>query len=251
LPQLAAVDGTPERGSARRRCRELDRPGVENEVARKAKVASAAAPREARSRSGSQGAIAAKESQPLTDQELIDGIRQASEFHFNELYSRYFQRIYNFVYGRIHNHADTEEIVQETFTVVFSSIGNYSGRSTLLSWVYGIAKNTANNILRQSKNQSRHLQELHPEQLRPSPAFSGSTPEERLTVYRYLMAVRGQLEELGEWQTEIFEMRHLQNLSIQQISTITDRSSDSIRSSLYRVKRLLVDAARVDSSPEI
>ena len=187
--------------------------------------------------------------QPLSDQELIDGIRRASEAHFNELYSRYFQRIYNFVYGRIRNHADAEEIVQETFMVVFSSIENYRGKSSLLSWIYGIAKNTANNSLRTSKNQSRHLQEMRPDQLRPSPSLVSGTPEERLTVYRYLLTVRDQLEDLGRWQTEIFEMRHLQNLSISEISERTDRSSDSVRSSLYRVKRLLMETAASESPP--
>ena len=35
-----------------------------------------------------------------SDQELLEGIRAASESHFAELYDRYFPRIYNFVYAR-------------------------------------------------------------------------------------------------------------------------------------------------------
>ncbi len=57
--------------------------------------------------------------QQRTDDELLQGIRQGSEADFNVLYERYFQRIYNFVYVRLHNHSDTEEVVQETFTAVF------------------------------------------------------------------------------------------------------------------------------------
>lgn len=183
----------------------------------------------------------------FTDQELIDGICTGSELHFNALYHRYFQRIYNFVYGRVRNHSDTEEIVQETFTAVYSSMANYRGRSSLLSWIYGIAKNTANNSLRQVKNQNRQLQEVRPEQLRPNPSFGTCTPEEKLAIQRYLVLVEEQLEQLGEWQAEIFEMRHLQNMSIGEISERTQRSSDSVRSSLYRVKRLLLETARLDS----
>jgi RNA polymerase sigma-70 factor (ECF subfamily) len=185
---------------------------------------------------------------PLTDLELIEGISQASEVHFNELYNRYFQRIYNFVYGKIRNHADTEEIVQETFTIVFSSIYKYSGRSSLLSWVYGIAKNTTNNNLRRAKNNHQRMQEIGREHLRPTKCFGSCTPEEQLAIQRYLKTVVNQLEDLGQWQVEIFEMRHLQNLSIQEISQRTQRSSDSVRSSLYRVKRLLMDTAQLDDS---
>lgn len=185
---------------------------------------------------------------PLTDLELIEGISRASEEHFNELYSRYFQRIYNFVYGRIRNHADTEEIVQETFTIVFSSIHKYSGRSSLLSWVYGIAKNTTNNNLRRVKNNNERMQEIGHDHLRPTKCFGSCTPEEQLAIQRYLKLVVDQLEDLGEWQIEIFEMRHLQNLSIREISRRTQRSSDSVRSSLYRVKRLLMDTAQLDGA---
>lgn len=185
----------------------------------------------------------------MTDLDLIEGIRAASEIHFNELYSRYFQRIYNFVYGRIRNHADTEEIVQETFTIVFSSMGKYSGRSSLLSWIYGIAKNTTNNGLRQAKNITQRMQEIGHEQLRPSKSFASCTPEEQLSIRRYLKHVVEQLEDFGDWQVEIFDMRHLQNMSIREISKRTQRSSDSVRSCLYRVKRLLLETARMDSLP--
>jgi DNA-directed RNA polymerase specialized sigma24 family protein len=62
-----------------------------------------------------------------------------------------------------------------------------------------------------------------------------------------LSSVVDQLEGYGDWQVEIFEMRHLQNLSIREISERTQRSSDSVRSSLYRVKRLLTDTAQLNN----
>jgi DNA-directed RNA polymerase specialized sigma24 family protein len=64
---------------------------------------------------------------------------------------------------------------------------------------------------------------------------------------RYVSAIREQLESIGSWQAEIFVMRHVQDLSIKEISLRTERSSDSIRSSLYRVKRMLVEAAGLEA----
>jgi len=43
----------------------------------------------------------------MSDEELLAGIRSQSEAHFAELYHRYFQRIYSFVYTRMRNHAET------------------------------------------------------------------------------------------------------------------------------------------------
>ena len=182
-----------------------------------------------------------------SDEELLAGLRTGSELHFNELYDRYFQRIYSFVYTRMRNHADTEEVVQETFTVVFRSFESYRGTSSLLSWIYGIAKNTLNSCLRRLKAEGERLDALRPEVLRPPAALSDCNPEEHLSMRRYVDAVRVKLESVSEWQSEIFVMRHLENMSIREISDRTDRSSDAVRSSLYRVKRLLFETA--DLSP--
>lgn len=183
-----------------------------------------------------------------SDQELLAGLRAGSELHFNELYTRYFQRIYSFVYTRMRNHADAEEVVQETFTAVYRSFESYRGTSSLLSWIYGISKNTLNNRLRRSKTEGERLEALRSEVLRPPSALADCNPEEQLSMRRYAEAVRERLESVSEWQSEIFAMRHLENLSIQEISDRTDRSSDAIRSSLYRVKRLLFETADLSSS---
>jgi RNA polymerase sigma-70 factor (ECF subfamily) len=178
-----------------------------------------------------------------TDQQLLDGLRVGSEAHFTELYQRYFQRIYSFVYTRMRNHADAEEVVQETFTVVFRSFQSYRGTSSLLSWIYGIAKNTLNNSLRRSRTEGQRLDNLRPEVLRPPSALGDCNPAEHLDLIRYTLAISERLETVSEWQSEIFAMRHLENMSIQEISDRTDRSSDAIRSSLYRVKRMIFETA--------
>jgi RNA polymerase sigma-70 factor (ECF subfamily) len=178
----------------------------------------------------------------MSDQELLEGIRAESELHFAELYSRYFQRIYNFVYGRMRNHAETEEVVQETFIAVFRSFGNYRGQSSLLSWIYGIAKNTANNNLRRAKSQHERIEMADDEDLIPHQSIDLAMPDEQLDLRRFREQLSERLESVASWQAEIFEMRHFENLSIPEISKRTSRSSDAVRSSLYRVKRLFFDA---------
>ena len=185
----------------------------------------------------------------MSDQELLEGIRRSSDAHFGELYKRYFQRIYSFVYTRMRNHADAEEVVQETFTSVFRSFDSYRGQSSLLSWIYGIAKNTVNNQLRRAKSQGQGLERAETEQLLPMHSLATCNPEEHLGMRRYAEAIQRELGSVAEWQSEVFAMRHLENLSIREISERTQRSSDSIRSSLYRVKRILIETAEQTATP--
>jgi len=179
----------------------------------------------------------------LTDNELLDGLRAGSEPHFNALYERYFQRIYAFVHARIRSHADAEEIAQETFVSVFKSIDNYRGQASLLSWIFGIAKNLANNSIRRAKSQREKLDTVDPQHFVPGPAFGRGTPDEELGFQRYATAIREQMGAMSEWQMRIFEMRHLENLSIPDIARRTHRSNDAVRSSLYRIKRLMIEIA--------
>ncbi len=183
-----------------------------------------------------------------SDQDLLEGIRAASEPHFAELYNRYFQRIYNFVYMRMRNHAEAEEVVQETFLAVFRSFQNYRGQSSLLSWIYGIAKNTANNALRRARSQSERIDLADEEDLLPRSSIGLASPAEQLDMQRFQDQLSHRLEELSDWQTEIFALRHFENLSISEISERTDRSNDAVRSSLYRVKRVFLEAAQGTSA---
>ena len=78
--------------------------------------------------------------------------------------------------------------------------------------------------------------------------MSTSTPEEHLSLQRSAEAVRESLGSVADWQAEVFVLRHMENLPIGEIATRMSRSHDSIRSSLYRVKRLVVEAMSGSSS---
>jgi RNA polymerase sigma-70 factor (ECF subfamily) len=179
----------------------------------------------------------------LTDEELFAGVCSGSEAHFNELYGRYFPRIYAFIQARVRNRADAEELTQESFTAVFRSSEGYSGRSSPLAWIYGIARNTVNNHLRRLRAQGEKLEQVEPQQLHGAHSVWAGTPEDDLALRRRLAAMEASLEAISPWQVEVFRLRHIEDLRIGEIASRMDRSNDAIRSSLYRVKRLLVDAA--------
>jgi RNA polymerase sigma-70 factor (ECF subfamily) len=185
-----------------------------------------------------------------SDEQLVEGIRQSSEDDFTLLYERYYQRIYNFSYLRLRNHADTEEVVQETFTAAFCSIDAFQAKSSLRSWIYGIAKNTVNNHIRHAKAREQRVDRAEPELVRDLHSSFSFDPEEHLTLRRCADSIRGRFAGLADWQVEIFELRHFDDLPIGEIAARTSRSNDAVRSSLCRVKRILVEAVEAGPVPE-
>ena len=177
-----------------------------------------------------------------TDQELVAAIRAGNEPAFSILYDRYFQRVYNFSYARLRNRADAEEATQDTFTAVFRSISAYRGTASLLSWIYGIARNTVNNQIRKARAHELRVERAQAEVGTPALGVDDYSPEERLGFQRCANVIEDTLTSVTPWQAEVFVLRHFENLPIQEIADRMSRSNDAVRSSLYRVKRLVVEA---------
>jgi RNA polymerase sigma-70 factor (ECF subfamily) len=188
---------------------------------------------------------AARPAHALSDLEIVEAIRAGDETAFTELYERYFDRVYHFAYARLRHHADAEEVAQETFVAVFRSIEAFVGRSALLSWIYGIAKNTVNNHLRRNRAQEQRIERAESELVRNAHTFDACSPEDHVSYRRCADAALKSLESVSDWQAEVFALRHFENMPIQDIADRMARSNDAIRSSLFRVKRLIVEA--VDS----
>jgi RNA polymerase sigma factor (sigma-70 family) len=184
----------------------------------------------------------------LSDEDLLEGLRAGREELFTELYDRFFPRVYAFTSTRLRNRADAEEVVQDVFTAVFRSLPAFRGDSRLLTWIFGIARNTINNHVRRVLNAEQRLASLEADQIHPADSLTSTTPEERLELNRCVGVIEEQLGGLAAWQLDVFRLRHEEDLPIREISARTQRSGDAVRSSLYRVKRMLVEAVGTEGA---
>jgi len=177
-----------------------------------------------------------------SDEELVEAIRQSDEAAFKALYERYYRRVYNFVYLRLQNHADTEEAVQEAFSAVFQGVDGYRGTSAVVSWIYGIAKNTVNNHIRRTVAHERRIDRAGSALRRHLEWSMAPSPDEQLALQRCAESVRSEFDGMSAWQSEILAMSHLERLSIEETSGRASRTPDAVRSSLCRAKRMVVTA---------
>jgi len=179
----------------------------------------------------------------LSDKELVERIKGGSEEHFNILYNRYFKKVYNFTYQKVRDHGETEELVQEIFYCVFTSLKSFEGRSTLLSWIYGIMKNNINNYFRRSRPPLVLFEEVEASGLRTVRATNSYGPDFQFEMKEAAGTFHRVLDSLTDTQYEMFAMRHLENLSIEEIASKTKRSKDAVKSNLYRIKKMLSPGA--------
>ena len=180
----------------------------------------------------------------ISDEELIERIQQSDRAAFDVLYERYFPRVSGYVRRRVNNRADVEEIVQEVFINVFTSLDSYRGEAPFAAWVLGISRYTIAGRFKKKQHKMVPLdgtqhegagETSYADQRRePSPL---EHYECRERVAELETAARTRLTR-DQWQ--LVELHHVKNHSVRQMASDLDRSEDSIKSNLYRARKLLL-----------
>jgi RNA polymerase sigma-70 factor (ECF subfamily) len=179
-----------------------------------------------------------------TDEVLVDWLREGDRASFDELYRRYYRRVYGFLDKRLRNRADTEETTQEVFINIFSSIDSFRGEAAFAAWVFGLTRRTLAARFRRKQHPTVPLFEDEDERAFASLAADTSTeatPLENYEMVERAAQLSHSLEhEVTPEQRQLFELHHLQSIPIAEIARSLSRSEDSIKSNLYRTRKVLL-----------
>ncbi|MCF0228224.1 MAG: RNA polymerase sigma factor [Parasporobacterium sp.] len=125
------------------------------------------------------------------------------------------------------------ELTQETFLKAVNGFGKFSGRSSLLTWLCSIARNTWLNDIKRAKK----IQPLPEEQDHPD--WGKESFEEALVRKDTAMKIHEILHELDEPYKEVFTLRVFGELEFKDISAIFNKSESWGRVTFFRAKQLI------------
>lgn len=91
---------------------------------------------------------------PLTDSSLVERCRASDDAAFSEVVTRYKGKIYNYVYRMTGSADDAEDLTQEVFIRMYTSIDSFRGQSSLNTWLFRIAGNLCIDRFRRTKNRT-------------------------------------------------------------------------------------------------
>jgi RNA polymerase sigma-70 factor, ECF subfamily len=87
-----------------------------------------------------------------SERELLERIaRSQDQAAFRTLYGNYYQRLSRLLARMSVRREDIEEVINDTFWVVWTKAGDFRGASQLSTWIIGIAYRRALNALRRAK----------------------------------------------------------------------------------------------------
>jgi RNA polymerase sigma-70 factor, ECF subfamily len=177
-----------------------------------------------------------------TDEILIASFQQGNEESFNHLVARYKDPLMNFVFRFVGNSDDAADVVQETFVRVYYHRDAYQPIAKFSTWIYTIAANLAKSSLRRRKP-GRFLSLFRSDDDHEGAARE--LPDNRYAAdtdaVRALQAERIQsaLLKLDETQREIVILCDVQELSYEEICTITGLKIGTVKSRLNRARNRL------------
>jgi RNA polymerase sigma-70 factor (ECF subfamily) len=162
---------------------------------------------------------------------LIERARSDPEA-FGLLYERYVGKIYNYIYYRVGNHYDAEDLTARTFYRALNHIAEYTPRGAPFSaWLYRIAHNL---VVNWHRDRQRHQLVSLEEVILHTPLEHGEElhqlSEREDEKERLLAAVR----RLPEDRQQLLILKFVEGLSNVEIGQIMGRSEGAIKSLYYR-----------------
>ena len=182
--------------------------------------------------------IRKSENDQQRDDAWVARVRSGDQRAFSEIYEAFFPRVYAFILKRIGDQAEAEDLTQETFVQLHRSLPSYEGRSSLLTWTFGIAHNVCSRYFRHC---SRWM--VGPKDARELEDAPSDAAIERRLDATHLLERCDEVLEAGRRPAhqEIFRMRYAESQSIRSIAKKVGKSSEAVKVSLRRSRNLLAE----------
>jgi RNA polymerase sigma-70 factor (ECF subfamily) len=148
---------------------------------------------------------------------------------FDEIYETWFDYVFRTARRLGVEEGAVDDVVQEVFVVVHRRLSDFEGRSTLKTWLFGIAFRVVREhrraLGRRRRGAGPTVDELDPPSPRPGPGEAA----ERAQAAR---VVRALLDELDDDKREVFVLAELEGMTAPEIAEITGTKVNTVYSRL-------------------
>ncbi|MDF9828122.1 RNA polymerase sigma-70 factor (ECF subfamily) [Ereboglobus sp. PH5-5] len=182
------------------------------------------------------------------DQLLVSRFKNGDHSAFDEMVSRYWDRIYAMVHQLLRNQQDAEEVTQDAFIRAHRGLENFRGESAFSTWLYQIATNLARNRYwywwRRKRDKTISFdQPVGDDNETPlADVFvtdEMDTPDNVTINQEFVEQIATAMERLNKKHREILILRNIKNLSYEEIAAALGISVGTVKSRIARARESL------------
>ncbi|MCH6254964.1 sigma-70 family RNA polymerase sigma factor [Puniceicoccaceae bacterium K14] len=191
--------------------------------------------------------MSSKAQEVALDKALVARFKAGDEAAFEEMVTRYWDRIYAMVHQLLRNTQDAEEVTQDAFIRAHRGLEKFRGDSSFSTWLYQIATNLARNRYwywwRRKRDKSvsfdqslggesdTTLAEVFPADV--------ATPSDVAVTNEFQDRVSAAMELLNEKHREVLVLRNVKNMTYDEIADVLRISIGTVKSRIARARESL------------
>jgi RNA polymerase sigma-70 factor (ECF subfamily) len=186
----------------------------------------------------------------LFDEELVklfvDG---RDEDAFNELVTRYGDKVYRLAYRITNDPGDAEEILQEVFLIIIEKLSTFRKESKFSTWLYRVASNASFMYLRNLKRGREKETSL--DEYKPYNDYGvlegveerdwSGRPDSQLLSSEGAQLIEKAISELPEDYRVVFHLKDVEGLTSKDIAKVLGLSIPAVKSRVLRSRLFLRD----------
>jgi RNA polymerase sigma-70 factor (ECF subfamily) len=159
------------------------------------------------------------------------------------LVNRHRQKVYNVVYGIVHNAEDANDLCQETFVKAWQSLRRFKAESAFYTWLYRIATNLG--IDHQRKKARRGVVgfddaiKTDEDPVAETLASKEVTPRKKVERMELRAAIEAAIQKLSPEHRAVFVLREYEGLDYKEIAESVGCSLGTVMSRLHYARKHL------------
>lgn len=175
------------------------------------------------------------------DQLLVERVQRGDKKAFELLVSKYQRKLMRLVSRLVHDQAEAEDVVQESFIKAYRAMGNFRGDAAFYTWLYRIGVNTAKNYLVTQGRRAPTSTDADIEEAETFVDADGlrdiNTPESLLASKQIADTVNNAMLALPEELRSAITLREIEGLSYDEIAEVMLCPIGTVRSRIFRAGR--------------
>jgi RNA polymerase sigma-70 factor, ECF subfamily len=172
------------------------------------------------------------------DTQLVTASQQGDQDAFAFLVQRHQRRVFNMVLRMLQDYDEASEITQEVFLAAWLGLPSFRGEARFATWLYRIAYHCCLRQLERRKRE-RSLQAVMQAEKILEGMNEEKQAEDSIELRDRQAIVREQLEKLPTKYRIVLILRHLQEMTYQEMADILTIPIGTIKTHLFRARHLL------------
>lgn len=163
--------------------------------------------------------------------ELVRKLARGDAAAVDALYSRFGRALYAYVRSQVRDESLAEEVVQDTFVAAWRGAAGFEGRSSVASWLFGIARRQARDRMR------RAVPEMEPVDALVEMPGNDRGPEAAALASASRAELAGALERVPALDREVLLLAFAYELSGPEIAEVLGIPAGTVKSRLFNARR--------------